>query len=134
MKRLFLYLVAAIFTAVFCVSLAFAQENELQKSHCSDKTLYCVKDKGRGSSVGHVNMGQCWYYFPPGCDDCKGTNYAKYAIECDEKYASECKNGCWACDTKYSGGSGLKNCYDRDGNGHVAGVKNDDNRLIFSGL
>ena len=134
MNRLSFYLIAVVFMAVFCGSSAFAQENPPGKSHCSDKTLYCVKDKGRGESVGHVKMGQCWYWFPPGCADCEGADYAKYAIECNERYASECKDGCWACDTEHSGGSGLKECYDRDGHGHVADVKNIDSQLVFCGF
>jgi hypothetical protein len=102
---------------------ALTYASAVGKPHCSDKTLRCMKNKGTGSKAGEVMMGQCWYWFPPGCDDCPHTNYAKYTAECNENFAAECKDNCYACDTKYSGGSGLLTCYDHNGKGNVVGVQ-----------
>lgn len=123
MKKLFASLVAAVFVFVICGSFAYAEEQSVEKRHCSDKTMYCMKDQGKGKSAGHVMMGQCWYWIPPGCDDCNHTDYGKYTRECNEQYASECGGKCWACDTSKSGGSGVLTCYDSDGHGHAVGAE-----------
>lgn len=123
MKRMFTCLVAAVFIFIIWGSFACAEDEVAGKRHCSDKTLQCVKDQGKGKSAGHVKMGQCWYWFPPGCDDCNNTDYAKYTNECNSSYASDCADNCWACDTKNSGGSGLLTCYDSGGKSHVVGGK-----------
>lgn len=111
MKRLFGCLIIVLaFVTVFCGPYSYAE--------CSDKTLHCMKDRGSKNSAGKVSMGQC-FYFPLGCDDCKHTNYAKYANECNEKYASDCKGKCWTCyPADGSSFSGELTCYDTDGQVH----------------
>jgi hypothetical protein len=103
-------MIALALVIVFCGSYAYAD--------CKDKTLRCIKDRGTKSSAGKVSMGQC-FYLPLGCDDCKHTHYAKYANECNEQYASECKGNCWACyPADGSSFDGELTCYDTNGKAH----------------
>lgn len=116
MKRLFGCLILALaFVTVCCGSYVYAYE----KSHCSDTTLRCMKNKGSGKEAGKVNMGQCFcaFCFPPGCNDCPNTDYGKYATECNDKFSTECEDNCYACSI-VSGGEGALNCYDKDGHVH----------------
>jgi hypothetical protein len=104
---------------VLTVMVSFCSTHVYARS-CEDKTLRCINNKGLGKETGQVKMGQCFALTLLKCDDCPHTDYGKYARECNESHASECKGECYACyPADGSSFSGQLTCYDKNGKGHA---------------